>query len=115
MAKNFRLLEEKMSPESLARSDALAAELEAGLALSDLRGMLDITQADVATRLGIAQSNVSRIEQRDDMLISTLGEFVGALGGTLRLSAVFPEGEVNLTQFDRTKVGRRTRGLSALG
>jgi len=53
----------------------------------------------VADRLSIAQSNVSRLERRRDMLISTLREVVRALGGELRLSAVFPDGVVEIKQF----------------
>jgi hypothetical protein len=67
-----------------------------------------------ADRLSIAQSNVSRLERRDDMLISTLRQVVQALGGELKVTAVFPEGSVEITQFleepTRPAVGILTRG-----
>lgn len=70
--------------------------------------------SELAHRLSIAQSNVSRLERRDDMLVSTLPQVVQALGGELRLTAVFTEGSVEITQFlaepTRSAVGILTRG-----
>jgi transcriptional regulator with XRE-family HTH domain len=60
---------------------------------------MDITQEELAQRLSIAQSNVSRLERRRDMLISTLREVVSAMGGELHVSAVFADGAVELVQF----------------
>jgi hypothetical protein len=45
----------------------------------------------MAKLLGIAQENVSRIEHRSDMLISTMRSYVRAMGGDLRLVALFPD------------------------
>jgi DNA-binding transcriptional regulator YiaG len=85
--------------EHLARNAEQAAALLTVMDLSELRGALDLTQEELADRLSVAQSNVSRLEKRRDMLISTLQEVVRALGGELRLSAVFPEGVVETNQF----------------
>jgi transcriptional regulator with XRE-family HTH domain len=62
-------------------------------------GALDLTQEELVDRLSVAQSNISRLERRRDMLISTLQEEVPALGGELRLTAVFPDGVVEINQF----------------
>jgi hypothetical protein len=40
--------------------------------------------------LGVEQENVSRIERRADFLLSTLANYVAAMGGKLRLIAEFP-------------------------
>lgn len=53
--------------------------------LSYVRERKKITQAEVAKRAGIAQSEVSRIEARSDCLVSTLVDYTKALGGQLRL------------------------------
>ena len=45
----------------------------------------------MAKELGINQENVSRIEKRSDLLLSTLSGYVEAMGGTLRLVAEFPD------------------------
>ena len=70
--------------------------------------------SELAHRLSIAQSNVSRLERRDDMLVSTLRQVVQALGGELKVKAVFPKGSVEIKQFleepMRPAVGILTRG-----
>lgn len=70
--------------------DARAAELIAEeMSLRDLRKALGKTQAAVAKQLGLKQENVSRVEQRADILLSTLDGYLKALGGRLRLVAEF--------------------------
>ena len=69
-------------------ADALIAE---EMTLRDLRKARNQTQARVAERLGINQENVSRIEKRSDLLISTLSGYVEAMGGKLSLVAEFPD------------------------
>ena len=70
------------------RAQALIAE---EMSLRDLRKALRKTQTSVAQELGINQENVSRIEKRADLLISTLNSYVEAMGGRLRLVAEFPD------------------------
>lgn len=69
------------------RAKALIAE---EMSLQDLRKALQHTQVRVARKLGINQANVSRIERRSDLLISTLSGYVEAMGGKLSLVAEFP-------------------------
>ena len=69
-------------------SDALIAE---EMTLRDLRKARNQTQTRVAKKLGINQENVSRIEQRSDLLLSTLSGYVEAMGGKLHLVAEFPD------------------------
>lgn len=61
------------------------------MSLRDLRKARRRTQVRLAKQLGINQENVSRIEKRTDLLISTLSGYVEAMGGTLRLVAEFPD------------------------
>lgn len=70
------------------RAQALIAE---EMSLRDLRKALKQTQVRVAEKLGINQENVSRLEQRSDLLISTLSDYVEAMGGKLSLVAEFPD------------------------
>ena len=88
-------LRERMDELSGARREmieARAAELVAEeMSLRDLRKALKQTQVRVARELGIKQENVSRIEKRADLLISTLNGYVEAMGGRLRLVAEFPD------------------------
>ena len=71
-----------------ARSAELVAE---ELSLRDLRRAYRLTQAQMAKALGIGQDGMSRLEQRSDLLISTLRNYVEAMGGDLRLIARFPD------------------------
>lgn len=71
-----------------ARAAALIAE---ELSLRDLRRARAKTQTSVARTLGIKQEGVSRLEQRSDLLISTLRSYVEAMGGELLLIAEFPD------------------------
>ena len=47
----------------------------------------------MAEVLGVGQDSVSRLEQRSDLLISTLRNYVEAMGGKLSLVAEFPDKE----------------------
>ena len=44
----------------------------------------------MAALMGVEQENVSRLERRADLLLSTLSSYVEAMGGKLRLVAEFP-------------------------
>ena len=71
-----------------ARAQTLIAE---EMSLSDLRQALSQTRVSIAATLGINQENVSRLEQRSDLLHSTLSGYVEAMGGKLSLIAQFPD------------------------
>ncbi|WP_338746149.1 XRE family transcriptional regulator [Pseudomonas putida] len=81
----------ELSPERRARIEARGLELiREEMTLQALRRQLQITQDELAERLDIRQGNVSKVEKRSDMLISTLRSYVEALGGTLELVAHVP-------------------------
>lgn len=83
---------EKLPETRRKKIDARAAELIAEeMSLRDLRKARKQTQVRLAKKLGIKQENVSRIEQRADLLISTLRGYVEAMGGKLHLVAEFPD------------------------
>jgi hypothetical protein len=79
-------------------STALAAAVGDALALGEIRGRRGLTQVDVARVMQTSQANVSKIERREELYLSTLRDFVEALGGELELSAVFPEGRITIAQ-----------------
>ena len=64
-----------------------AAELAT---LRDLRLAASQTQAEMAQALGVRQDTISRLEQRSDMLLSTMRRYVEAMGGQLEIVATFP-------------------------
>jgi DNA-binding XRE family transcriptional regulator len=72
------------------RAAALIAE---EMTLQELRRARAMTQVKMAKRLGVAQKQISEIEKRTDMHISTLRRSIEALGGKLSLIAQFPDRE----------------------
>lgn len=88
-------LEEKLSKLPLARRKRVEARAAALIAeemsLQQLRRAHRLTQKHMAEKLGIGQEGVSRLEQRSDLLLSTLRNYIQAMGGDLSLVAQFPD------------------------
>ncbi len=99
MAKPFRNLVERMSPQSRERIEQRTGALARGMALRELRQAKELTQQQIAGTLQMNQAAVSKLEHQSDMYISTLRRFLSAMGGELRIVASFPEGEVLIKQF----------------
>ncbi|MDE0201532.1 MAG: helix-turn-helix transcriptional regulator [Rhodospirillaceae bacterium] len=92
MSVNVNDIIAKLDPERRRRIEERAAELIAEeMTLRELRKARQLTQARVAAELGISQDGVSRLEQRSDLLLSTLRKTVEAMGGSLTLIARFPD------------------------
>lgn len=66
------------------------------LALAQLRQSRHITQVQLAETLGISQGNISRLETRSDVYLSTLRGYIEALGGHLEIAAVFDDARVTV-------------------
>ena len=64
--------------------------MAAELILRELRKAFDVSQEDLARALDVKQANISKIERREDMLLSTLAAYVQAMGGDLEIVARFP-------------------------
>jgi transcriptional regulator with XRE-family HTH domain len=69
---------------------------EYGKALAAMRRARSLTQVALASQLGVAQGEVSRIEHQNDLLISTLARYVAGAGGTLSISARFTDETIEL-------------------
>ena len=93
MAKKFSELRTKLTSTERALSRARAKEIVVqGLTLRELREQCEVTQVDLAARAATTQSEISRVEQRADVMVSTLREYVRGLGAELELTARFPDG-----------------------
>jgi transcriptional regulator with XRE-family HTH domain len=68
--------------------------MEDALALAELRNSRNVTQIQLAAQLGITQGNVSRLEARSEIYLSTLRSYIEALGGHLEITAVFGDERV---------------------
>ena len=85
-----------MSPESQARVAARVKEELALMPLHQIRNARRMTQTRLAELLEMDQGNISKLEQRTDMYLSTLRSYVEAMGGALEIRAVFPDGDVKI-------------------
>jgi len=92
MARNYKELQEKMDPTSRAENVRRVRDELQRMALDELRNAKRLTQAYLAEMLDTPQSSISRIEQRADMYLSTLRDYVHAMGGVLQVHVVFPDG-----------------------
>jgi DNA-binding XRE family transcriptional regulator len=122
MAKTLEEVLGAFTPEQRARVEARAQTLIAeALTLRDLRHARQLTQERLAELLGVEQENVSRLERRADLLLSTLASYVTAMGGTLRLVAEFPDrppvtvvlGDLGASTPVKPRRGRGTKAQSA--
>ena len=92
MALNVNDVIAGLDPARRRKVEERAAELIAEeMTLRELRKARQLTQASVAVELGITQDGVSRLEQRSDLLLSTLRRAVEAMGGSLSLVVRFPD------------------------
>jgi transcriptional regulator with XRE-family HTH domain len=92
MPVNVNQIIRKLSPAERKKVEDRAAEIIAEeMSLRDLRKARKLTQARVAKALGITQDSVSRLENRSDLLLSTLRKTVEAMGGDVRIIAEFPD------------------------
>lgn len=85
---------ETMSPDMIAQSDRrseiLLGEYDT---LQKLRKALELTQSDIGRKMGTRQVLVAQLEKRSDVLLSTLRDYVEALGGELELRIHFKDQE----------------------
>jgi transcriptional regulator with XRE-family HTH domain len=77
------------------------------MTLYQLREARKLTQVSLAKVLEVNQGAVSRMEKRTDMYVSTLRSYIQAMGGQLQVKAIFPEGEVEIEQFENMPESRQ--------
>jgi transcriptional regulator with XRE-family HTH domain len=103
MARPFKELRDRMSAPARARVDERVRESLLEMRLQELRQQVSgITQSELAELMEVTQGAISQLEQRDDVLLSKLAEYIRALGGRLELVARFPRADVRITQFEGT-------------
>jgi hypothetical protein len=95
MSKSFEELPRKMPPARQSKARARTDKMVAELALAELQRNFGVTQ-QLAGLLDIRQAAISKIERRDDVLLSTLTAYVRALGGELEIIARFGDHALRL-------------------
>ena len=84
---NGRLEQAQSAPATSWRVEKIRTEMaqsdrELAMHLVSIRRAADLTQAELAERMGIKQAAVSGLEARGDMLLSTLGNYLRAAGAS---------------------------------
>jgi transcriptional regulator with XRE-family HTH domain len=100
MATKWKDIRRTHSPEVEAGIRRSVEEAAIVMRLYQLREARNLTQDNLAKVLEINQGAVSRMEKRGDMYVSTLRGYIEAMGGQLQIKAIFPEGEVEIDQFE---------------
>jgi transcriptional regulator with XRE-family HTH domain len=117
--KNLDRIRSKMSATRRCKVTARAKEILAEeMTLRELRKARSRTQTRIGELLGIGQDGVSRIEQRSDLLISTLRNYVEAMGGKLKIVVEFPDHKPvvlsGISAIDEYRVAPKARSRPAL-
>ncbi len=99
MAKKFSELQARMTPQARADAERIFQQHLKEMPLHELRKAQQMSQDTLAKALNINQAAVSKMERRTDMYISTLRNYIRAMGGQLEIVATFPDGQVKIENF----------------
>jgi len=97
--RSFDALRKDMSPERRARNAEATTDMLREMALHELRQAREKSQQELARDLHVGQPAVAKLERRADMYVSNLRRYIEALGGTLEITARFPDTSVTITNF----------------
>ncbi len=107
MVKPFEELRQKMPLEARKKADEIAKRMLRRMALRDLRQTQQVSQEKLAKKLSLKQANISRLENQTDMYVSTLENYIQAIGGKLDMVAKFPEGDIHLHFYSRKRQAKK--------
>ena len=74
------------------RADMAEADRTYAMGLAALRQAAQLTQVELAQRMGVTQAAISRLEQPHDLLLSTLNSYLQAIGGHASMIVRFADG-----------------------
>jgi DNA-binding XRE family transcriptional regulator len=118
MTRSFSELTKDVSPERRKRIEQSKEQLRQDMTLAELRKAFSLTQDTLAKNLNVKQAEISKIENRADMLMSTLRNFIQAMGGELEARAVFPGRAITIKTFSslsgkasKSRAGKRKQPL----
>lgn len=102
-ASRVRAARERVLADPIAKAaytnleEKIVARIESKRAtLSEVRRALGLTQKQLAETLGIEQGDLSKMERRQNLQLTTLARFIEATGGQLRIMAIYGDTEVDL-------------------
>jgi DNA-binding transcriptional regulator YiaG len=101
----FSELRKRIAPERRTRNAEATRRMLAEMALHELRQARERSQQELARALKVGQPAVAKLERRADMYVSNLRRYIEALGGSLEITARFPDGSVTITNFSDLEGG----------
>lgn len=109
MVRSLKEIDRTADSDAVGQDEPPAEGTLAAMPLDALRDARRMTQVQMAQLLKISQGAVSKVERRTDMFVSTLRNYVRAIGGDLEIRAVFPDGDVVIDQLGILKQSQNPR------
>jgi transcriptional regulator with XRE-family HTH domain len=100
MSTDWKTLRAELPEDVRARLDTKRQEHRLGKALAEVRKAMNATQQEVAARASMTQNSVSKIENADDVLISSIVRYMHSIGGGVELVLKTPDGKARRVDFD---------------
>ncbi len=95
--RKYTTLAEELSGFSKERQESIEAKAvqirQEEITLKHLCEKLGLSQAELAQRLEVQQSAISKLERRQNLELNTLRSVVNALGGTIEIIVRVPDKE----------------------
>ena len=104
-------LRKGMTPARRAKNVEATHAVLTEMALHELRHAREMSQEELARELHVGQPAVAKLERRADMYVSNLRRYIEALGGTLEITAKFPEASVAIKNFGEISKNSEQAGL----
>jgi transcriptional regulator with XRE-family HTH domain len=109
MSVEWKTVRAELPDDVKARLDAKREERRLGRALAEVRKAMHATQQEVAAGAAMTQNTVSKIENSDDVLISSVVRFMHSIGGGVELVLKTPDGKARRVDFDPEIYVKRPR------
>ena len=87
-----------ISPELMEKARRATDEKIKAYELKQARKACDMTQSEIAAKMGVSQKRISDLEngRLDVVQVDTLRRYIAGLGGTLEIRAELPQATIRL-------------------
>ncbi|MVA24607.1 XRE family transcriptional regulator [Agrobacterium vitis] len=100
MSTDWKTLRAELPDDVRVRLDAKRQERRLGKALAEVRKAMHATQQEVASGAAMTQNTVSKMENADDVLISSIVRYMHSIGGGVEIVLKMPDGKAKRVDFD---------------
>ena len=100
MSDDWKSFRAELPDDVQKRLDAKREERRLGKALAEVRKAMNATQQDVAAKARTTQNAISKMENADDVLLSSVVRYMRAIGGGVELVLKTADGQARRVDFD---------------